>query len=54
MQLYMIRRSSAWADTAELEKTAAVSGKIGDEEMSDKVRWIRSYVVNEADGRLGT
>ncbi len=54
MQLYMIRRSSAWADTAELEKTAAISGKIGDEEMSDKVRWIRSYVVNEADGRLGT
>jgi hypothetical protein len=22
--------------------------------MSDKVRWIRSYVVEEGDGRLGT
>ena len=22
--------------------------------MSDKVRWIRSYVVQEEDGRLGT
>jgi Protein of unknown function (DUF4242) len=22
--------------------------------MPDKVRWIRSYVINEADGRLGT
>lgn len=54
MQLFMIRRSSAWADIAELEKTAAVSGKIGNEEMSDKVRWIRSYVINEPDGRLGT
>lgn len=54
MQLYMIRRRSAWADKAELEKTAAVSGKIGNQEMSDKVRWIRSYVINEPDGRLGT
>jgi hypothetical protein len=22
--------------------------------MSDRVRWIRSYVVNEPDGRIGT
>jgi hypothetical protein len=22
--------------------------------MSDRVRWIRSYVVKEADGRIGT
>ncbi|KKL55578.1 hypothetical protein LCGC14_2254020 [marine sediment metagenome] len=54
MQLYMIRRRSAWADKAELEKTAAISGRIGEDEMSDRLRWIRSYVVNEADGRLGT
>lgn len=26
MQLYMIRRRSAWADQEELEKTAALSG----------------------------
>ena len=24
------------------------------EEMSDRVRWIRSYVVKEPDGRIGT
>lgn len=54
MQLYMIRRTSAWADQAELEKTAKESARVGDEEMPDKVRWIRSYVVNEPDGRLGT
>ena len=54
MLLYMIRRPSAWADQAELEKTAATSARIGDEDMPDKVRWIRSYVVNEPDGRLGT
>ena len=54
MQLYMSRRSSAWADQAELERTAAVSARVGNEDMPDKVRWIRSYVVNEPDGRLGT
>lgn len=54
MDLYMIRRPSAWANEAELEKTAEISARIGNEDMSDKVRWIRSYVVKEPDGRLGT
>jgi hypothetical protein len=54
MELYMIRRTSAWADSSELEKTAAESARVGTEEMPDKVRWIRSYVIKEADGRLGT
>jgi len=54
MQLYVIRRPSAWANLAELEKAGAKSARIGDEEMPDKVRWIRSYVVHEADGRVGT
>ncbi|MEX0406798.1 nickel-binding protein [Aquibium sp. LZ166] len=54
MELFAIRRRSAWADTSELEKTAAKSARIGDEEMANQVRWIRSYVVAESDGRLGT
>ncbi|WP_265518840.1 nickel-binding protein [Nitratireductor luteus] len=54
MELFSIRRRSAWADASELEATAAKSARIGDEEMSDRVRWIRSYVVSESDGRLGT
>jgi hypothetical protein len=54
MELYMIRRTSAWADGPDLEKTAAESARVGNEEMPDKVRWIRSYVIKEADGRLGT
>jgi hypothetical protein len=54
MELYMVRRTSAWVDTAELEMTAAESARVGNEEMPDKVRWIRSYVIKEADGRLGT
>ena len=54
MELYAIRRKSAWKDAAELEKIAAKSGQVGNEEMPDRVRWIRSYVVKEPDGRLGT
>jgi len=54
MELYVIRRPSAWADLKELEVAGAKSAKIGKEQMSDRVRWIRSYVVNEPDGRIGT
>ncbi len=54
MQLYVIRRPSAWANLAELEKAGAKSARIGNEDMPDRVRWIRSYVVNEPDGRIGT
>lgn len=54
MNTYVIRRRSVWASAEELEKTASRSAKIGNEEMADQVRWIRSYVVQEDDGRLGT
>src|ERR1700674_1299520 len=54
MDLYVIRRPSAWANLAELEAAGAKSAKIGNEEMPDRVRWIRSYVVKEPDGWIGT
>jgi hypothetical protein len=54
MNLYVIRRRKGWKSTQELEKTASISSRIGNEEMPDRVRWIRSYVVNEPDGQLGT
>jgi hypothetical protein len=54
MGLYVIRRPSAWANLAELEAAGTKSAKVGNEEMSDRVRWIRSYVVKEHDGRFGT
>jgi len=53
MDLYVIRRRSNWDDAADLETTAAKSSAEG-EKMSDEVRWIRSYVVQEDDGKLGT
>ena len=54
MELYVIRRPGAWANLGELEAAAAKSATIGNDEMADRVRWIRSYVVKEPDGRLGT
>ncbi len=54
MQTYVIRRRKAWKSADELEKAASRSARIGNEEMPDKVRWIRSYVVQEDDGSLGT
>ena len=54
MKLYAIRRRSGWADTTELEPAVAKSIKIAVDEMADQLRWIRSYIVNEPDGRLGT
>lgn len=54
MKLYVIRRPSAWANGKELGTAGAKSAQIGNEEMPDRVRWIRSYVVKEPDGRVGT
>jgi hypothetical protein len=53
MQLYTIRRRNAWATADELKATAERSTAVG-EEMPDDVRWIRSYVLTEEDGSLGT
>jgi hypothetical protein len=53
MNLYAIRRRDFWGSAEELEKTAARSAEVGDE-MADDVRWIRTYVVQEDSGKLGT
>ena len=54
MNTYVIFRRSGWGSTEELEQAAGRSARVGQEEMSDRVRWIRTYVVNEPDQRLGT
>jgi len=54
MELYVIRRPSGWSTDKELAATAARSAQVGDEEMPSDIRWIRSYVVREEDGTLGT
>jgi hypothetical protein len=54
MNLYAILRRSGWRSGAEMEEAAARSTRVGDEEMPDEVRWIRSYVLEERDGAVGT
>jgi hypothetical protein len=53
MQLYAIRRRDGWASAEELQETAARSAAEGDKAGSG-VRWIRSYVLGEESGDLGT
>jgi hypothetical protein len=54
MELYAICRPGAWANLEELGAAAEKSARVGNAEMSDRVRWIRTYIVEESDGRLGT
>ena len=54
MQTYVILRRSGWQSPAELEAAAGRSTEVGDEQMSDDIRWIRSYVLEEGGGSVGT
>jgi hypothetical protein len=54
VQLYAIIRRDGFTDGPTLEAAAARSTKVGDEEMSSDIRWIRSYVLAEESGKLGT
>jgi hypothetical protein len=54
MNLYAILRRSGWRSGEELQEAAARSTRVGDEEMPNDVRWIRSYVLEEGGGSVGT
>lgn len=54
MDTYVILRRSGWQSPEELEVAAGRSAQVGDEEMSDDIRWIRSYVLEEDGGSVGT
>ncbi len=54
MQMYAILRRSGWRSPEELQEAAARSSAVGDGEMSDDIRWIRSYVLDEGGGSVGT
>ena len=54
MNLYAILRRSGWRSPAELGEAAERSTKVGNEQMADQVRWIRSYVLEESGGSVGT
>ena len=54
METYVILRRGGWRSPRELQEAAARSTKVAEQEMPDDVQWIRSYVLEEDDGSLGT
>ena len=54
MNTYVILRRSGWRSPEELERAAGRSKEVGDGEMSADIRWIRSYVLQEGGGSVGT
>ena len=54
MDTYVILRRSGWRSGDELGQAAERSRQVGDEQMSDDIRWIRSYVLDEGAGSVGT
>ena len=53
METYVILRRNGWRTPGDLEEAAARSTAEGDSMPSD-IRWIRSYVLDERDGTVGT
>jgi hypothetical protein len=53
METYVILRRGGWRTAQELAAAADRSTVEGDR-TPDEIRWIRSYVVSEPSGELGT
>jgi hypothetical protein len=53
MKTYVILRRGGWRTAADLQEAAARSTAEGDQ-MPDDIAWIRSYVLAETDGSVGT
>ena len=53
MKTFVILRRNGWRSGEELAEAAERSRQVGDEEMSEDIRWIRSYVLGEGAG-VGT
>jgi uncharacterized protein DUF4242 len=54
MKTYVIRREKAWQNPGELEAAAGRSKQVAESEFPDDISWIRSYVISEPGGTLGT
>jgi thiamine biosynthesis protein ThiC len=54
LDTYVILRRNGWSSPQELEEAAARSREVGDGEMPEDIRWIRSYVLEEGGGSVGT
>ena len=54
MKLYTIRRREAWGSPEEVQAVAKRAKEVADNDFPDEVRWIRSYVLADHDGTLGS
>ena len=54
MKTYVILRRNGWPGGDDLRAAAERSSHVGDDEMPSDIRWIRSYVLAEEAGGLGT
>jgi hypothetical protein len=54
MNTYVIRREKAWQGGDELGATAERSKQVAESDFPQDIRWIRSYVIAEPGGTLGT
>jgi Protein of unknown function (DUF4242) len=54
MNTYVILRRGAWGSSDELSAAADRSKAVGEQQMSNDISWLRSYVLAEPDGRVGT
>jgi hypothetical protein len=54
MQTYVIRRETAWQNEQELGAAAERSKEVAESDFPEDIRWIRSYVIGEPGGTLGT
>jgi Nickel responsive protein SCO4226-like len=54
MKTYVIRREKAWQNPQELEAAAERSKQVAEGDFPDDISWIRSYVIGEPGGTLGT
>ena len=54
MNTYTIRRRQAWGSAEEVQAIAKRAKEVADSHFADEVRWIRSYVLADEDGTLGS
>ena len=54
MDTYAIRRKQAWQSPEQVERVAARSKQVADDDFPGDIRWLRSYVLAEPDGTLGS
>jgi thiamine biosynthesis protein ThiC len=54
MDLYVILRRGGWRSPEDLGEAAVRSKNVAEQEMPDDIKWIRSYVLEEGAGSVGT